>query len=131
MDVCGIQPVGHPFCWLQGQVANMGQTGGGMDELFLVRASTGEEPHHLAVNGCCVDTLTIGALSRFSQRRLGSACERPTSGWPATAQAVQRLWWIDVVFAALSGGRSIHSNCSTLLPSAMSAAPSVPLCQQS
>ena len=50
-----------------------------------------------------LDTFTIGVRSRSSQRRQASACERPTSGWLATAQAVLLLCWIDVVFAALSG----------------------------
>ena len=46
----------------------------------------------------------------------------PTRGWRATAQAVLLHWSIDAVFAAPSGGRSIHSNCNALLTSAMSAA---------
>ena len=46
----------------------------------------------------------------------------PTSGWRATAQAVLLHWWIHAVFAAPSGGRSIHSNSGALLTSAMSAA---------
>jgi len=47
-----------------------------------------------------------------SLQKQGSACAVPTSGWPATAQAVLLLWRIDAVFAALIGGRSIRSNSS-------------------
>ena len=54
--------------------------------------------------------------------RRESACAPPTSGSLVTAQAVTLLWWIDGVFAAPSGGRSIRSNCSTLWTSGSSAA---------
>ena len=46
----------------------------------------------------------------------------PTSCWPATAQAVLLYWWIDAVFAAVSGGRSIYQYCTALWTYAMSAA---------
>jgi len=45
-------------------------------------------------------------------QKQASASAVPTSGWPATAQAVQLLWRIDGVFAAPSGGRSIRGICS-------------------
>jgi hypothetical protein len=40
--------------------------------------------------------------------RQGSASAAHTSGLLVTAQAGQRHWWIDAVFAVPSGGRSIH-----------------------
>jgi hypothetical protein len=46
-------------------------------------------------------------LAEWRQRQ-GSACAAPTSGWPGSAQVVQLLWRIDVVFAASSIGRLIH-----------------------
>ena len=46
----------------------------------------------------------------------------PTSGWRGTTHAVPQLLWIDAVFAASRGGRSIHSNSGAPLTSAMSAA---------
>jgi len=48
-----------------------------------------------------------------SLQKLGSAFAVPTSGMPATAQAELLLWRIGGVFAALSGGRRIRSNCSS------------------
>lgn len=34
MDISSIQPVVHPFYWLQGEVADLGQTGGGIKRLL-------------------------------------------------------------------------------------------------
>jgi len=53
----------------------------------------------------------------------GSACAASTSGLPGSAKAVQRHWWFSAVFAASSGGRSIHSNSSRPWLSARGAAP--------
>ena len=58
MDISSIKPVVHPFCWLQGQVADLGKTGGGMDELFLGRAFTGEEPHQVGLSAEALDHLS-------------------------------------------------------------------------
>ncbi len=41
----------------------------------------------------------------------GTASSPPISCWTATAYVVQAPWWIGGVFAPVSGGRPIQSNC--------------------
>ena len=43
----------------------------------------------------------------------GTASAAPIAGWLVNVLAVWPLWWIDGVFAAPSGGRSIRCSCST------------------
>jgi hypothetical protein len=77
------------------------------------------------VNYLYVDTLMRAYPFMNWRLRQGSASAAHTSGLLVTAQAGQWHWWIDVVFAVPSGGRSIHGNSSRPGHCTMNAAPCV------
>jgi len=66
----------------------------------------------MAGSGSSINTSKTIVPSLNWPQKQESASAVPTSGWPATAQAVMLLLRIDVVFAAPSGGRSIRGICS-------------------